>query len=148
MSFGGIFHDSISGTWDEAKGYIKEELEQMRTALNNMPSVSAFDNDSDETTLESFAISGNAKPATRYVANTGTNNKPTWDRVNLQNGVKGILAFTFLPSIAAGSLLGRRSGSSGVLEAITPGTTLAISGTTLDVVNTPTRFAKHFLLLS
>ena len=29
--------------------------------------------------------------ATRYLANTGTSNDPQWDRVNLSNGVTGVL---------------------------------------------------------
>ncbi len=36
--------------------------------------------------------------ATRYLANTGTNNAPNWDQVNLANGVTGNLAVTNLNS--------------------------------------------------
>lgn len=33
--FGGIFHDFLDGTWEEARGFLKEELEQLRTSLNH-----------------------------------------------------------------------------------------------------------------
>lgn len=36
--------------------------------------------------------------ATRYIANTGTDNNPAWDRVNLANGVQGNLPVTNLNS--------------------------------------------------
>lgn len=43
---------------------------------------------SGSTTLTGLAKSTSA---TRYIANTGTNNNPQWDQVNLQNGVTGNL---------------------------------------------------------
>lgn len=44
--------------------------------------------------------------ATRYLANTGTNNNPAWGQVNLANGVSGDLPFANLTQGSALSVLG------------------------------------------
>lgn len=44
--------------------------------------------------------------ATRYLANTGTNNNPAWGQVNLANGVSGDLPFANLAQGSALSVLG------------------------------------------
>jgi hypothetical protein len=41
-----------------------------------------------------FVLLSKNSTATRYLANTGTNNNPQWDQINLANGVTGSLAAT------------------------------------------------------
>jgi hypothetical protein len=43
---------------------------------------------------DNFVLLSKNSTATRYLANTGTNNNPVWDQINLANGVTGALAAT------------------------------------------------------
>lgn len=120
----------ISGSWEEAKGFLREDLDHIEAAINERWHKVFGTGD----TLNASAIDGDATPATRYVANTGTDNAPTWDTVDLSNGVSARLPFSHLAAATGGSkLVGRESGSAGDFEEITPGPGLAISGTTLQV---------------
>ena len=74
--------------------------------------------------------------ATRYIANTGAGNSPTWDQINLANGVTGRLPFSNLTQAAGFSVLGNFSnvvadmapivgGANQVLRVDNAGTSLA-----------------------
>jgi hypothetical protein len=147
MFSGGQFYDFLEGSWDQAKGYLREHLEQMKIALDSQWSqVFAKDN-----TLNFGAIAappgipaGGNVPS--YVANTGPNKAPRWDKVDVSVGVKSRLQFAHLIAATVGGvLIGRESGTAGNFEEITPGYALNISGTTLRV-SSPTlaaRIAMH-----
>lgn len=121
----GVFHDYLNGPWEEARGFLIEELEQLRNALTAQLG-QTFNNLNQ---LTSAAFSGDPTPATRYVANTGVKNAPTWDRVNLSNGVQGTLALSHLPTATAETFLGRGDSSSGDYQPLTPGAGIGIVGT-------------------
>ena len=130
--FGGIFHDYLDGPWDEAKGFLKEELEQLRTTL--MAQWNAVFGENGFLTAD--AIQGDSTITTVYVSNEGDDNAPYWAKVNLVNGVKGRLRFSNMVEIAASSLLGRGSAAgTGDIEVITIGTNLEMDGTTLNVIS-------------
>ncbi len=145
-NFGAFFHDYLLGSWEEARGHLKEELEQLRGALNNQASNDAFQETDGTLTADALAL-GDSKKLTRYIANTGPNFSPKWDKINLANGVKGILAFAFLPVVTKAHLLGRRSANDGAIEEISLGPGLEMTGTTLDVASSASGFAKHFLMM-
>lgn len=73
--------------------------------------------------------------ATRYLSNQGASNAPSWNQVNLGNGVTGLLPFANLTDGSALSVLGRSVNSAGVMASIAAaldGQVLRRSGTTLD----------------
>jgi hypothetical protein len=77
--------------WEKARGALMEDLKTIETVLNQfMASIASGG------TLNPFAILGDPKPATRYVANTGPGNVPKWDQVDLSNGVKSFLDLSHL----------------------------------------------------
>lgn len=131
--FGIDLQDSLAGPWERARGPLKETLDQMKAELRGRwNSLSGTDNQ-----LSNIAIGGGNTTQSRYVANTGTHGKPKWDLVNLVNGVKNRLAFIHVAQVSAAILLGRRSGSSGDLEEITPSASeLAVTSTSLGLVAT------------
>lgn len=57
--------------------------------------------------------------ATRYLSNQGTSNNPSWNQVNLANGVTGDLPFANLSQITGLSLLGVTGTSTADVAAIT-----------------------------
>jgi hypothetical protein len=72
--------------------------------------------------------------ATRYLANTGTNNNPAWAQVNLANGVTGDLPFANLTQGSALSVLGVTGNATADNASIAAGTdhqVLRRSGTAL-----------------
>lgn len=91
--------------WEKARGYLQLDLDRIAAAINQRWNATF----TSTNTLQATAIAGDATPATRYVANTGTDNAPTWDRVNLSNGVTGVLPATLggtgLTSYAVGDLV-------------------------------------------
>src|SRR4051812_42783519 len=91
--FGGIFSDYLSLSWEEARGFIKEELEQFRTALQSQ--ISNLTNSSG--TLAETAFSGGGANVPSYVANTGPKKSAKWEKVDLTNGVKARLKYVSLP---------------------------------------------------
>lgn len=42
MALGGIFHDFLEGPWEEARGFLREELEQLYTTLKTQQSTVFF----------------------------------------------------------------------------------------------------------
>lgn len=131
--FGIDLHDFLLQPWEQSRGYLIEELDQLKAELRGRWNAALGPNN----TLNVNAIEGNGTPATRYVANTGTNNAPKWDLVNLLNGVKERLRFRNMVQITSGVLLGRRSSSSGDIEEISlDSDDLDISGTTVALAAT------------
>lgn len=114
----------VEGDWEYVRGYLKADLEHIQEAINQHWT----DNFGGDSTLTAGTIAGDPTPATRYVANTGPNNSPKWDQVNLANGVKGRLPFEHLPTVDNETLLGRRNGANGDIEQIAVGTNLSITG--------------------
>lgn len=126
--FGIDLHEYFRQPWEQARGMLSEELDQLKAELRGRWNAALGPNNE----LNVNAIGGDGTPATRYVANTGTRNAPTWDLVNLVNGVKNRLRFIHIVQIGAATLLGRRSASSGDIETITPDAAdLGITGTDL-----------------
>lgn len=130
MFFGAILHDYLEGPWEQARGYLREELEQLRAALNSQVG-NAFTSSSGASTLNASAIGGDPTVVPQYVSNIGVNNAPTWDKVDLASGVKRKLALTSIVDATPDVLLGRGAGT-GSFEEISLGTNLAIVGTTLN----------------
>lgn len=114
--------------WEQARGFLREDLDDIELIINQRWARTF----GDANQLQPSAIGGNAAPATRYVANTGVANAPTWDQVNLSNGVKSRLSFSHLAAATAPSvLLGRGSSGVGDFEQITVGAGLTMTGTVL-----------------
>src|SRR5882724_2358275 len=110
--------------WEKAKNYLRLDLEHIESAINQRWGA-VF---GDTNKLQSGAIEGDATQPTRYVANTGPNNAPNWDQVNLANGVKERLPFNHLVSATLpGVLVGRESGSPGDFEQLGLGPGLVIN---------------------
>lgn len=126
--FGIILHDFLEGPWEQARGVLKEELDQFRGMLNALWNKN-FGADGN---LTGLAITGDFSTPTRYVSNTGVKSQPKWDQVNLSNGVKNRLPFTHIVQSDASRLLGRGSASSGDYQPITVGAGLAFTGTVLN----------------
>lgn len=145
--FGGVFHDFLNLDWGEARGYLAEELSQLRTALNAQWG-NAFN---VENTLSADAIDGDSSTVPRYVANTGTDQAPKWDLIALgSSAMSGRLPFTHVATLAASRLAGRGSGAgTGDIEPISLDSTMTMSGTTLGVNPSAisTSIARTFLLM-
>src|SRR4051812_2606770 len=106
--FGGIFHDFLEQPWEQARGYLKEELEQLQMTLAAQWS-QLFDTDG---TLKSEAIDGASTTSTLYVSNEGPGGKPKWAKINLLNGVKSRLRLeNFTQAAGSNTLLGRDTGA-------------------------------------
>lgn len=105
---GGIFSDYLTLPWEEAREYIKEELEQLRAALQSHLN-SVFNSDGT-VTEEAFGGAGGDIPS--YLANTGTKRSPKWEKVDLANGVKNRIAYASLPQATPGqdSLIAHSAG--------------------------------------
>lgn len=119
--------------WEQAKGYLRLDLEALEAAMNQRWSVTFGANN----LLNPDTIQGWVTTQTRYVSNEATDPAtgwPMWAQVNLSNGVKNRLPFSnFVAATAGSTLVGRRSGSSGDFEQIALGTGLTMAGTTLHV---------------
>lgn len=83
---------------------------------------------------DNFARLAKSATATRYLANTGSNNNPAWDQVNLADGVTGDLPFANLTQGSALSVLGVTGNATADVASIAAGTdnqVLRRSGTAL-----------------
>ena len=101
--FGIDLHDYFNVTWEQARGALRDELDSLKAELRGRWNAAL----GPDNQLNVLSIGGNGTPATRYVSNTGTNNAPTWDQVNLANGVKGRLPLTNFALANPGVVLGR-----------------------------------------
>lgn len=118
----------LDAPWEIAKGYLRDDLDHLEAAINTHWG-STFD---PANQLLGQAIGGDKTPVSRIVANTGVNNAPFWDQLDLGTAVKNRLTFSHLTAASAPSvLLGRRSTSAGDFEEISTGGGLIFSGTTL-----------------
>lgn len=124
--FGGVFHDYLEAPWEQARGYLKEELEQLFITLGNQWG-RAF---SVEGTLTADAIDGVSTVKTVYVSNEGPRGKPKWAKIDLPIGVKNRLRLPNFAEATANTLLGRREASVGDYEPIVIGDGLELISTT------------------
>lgn len=139
--FGSTFYDFLEGPWDHAKGYLREHLEQLSISLNAQWA-RAFNSDQ---TLTEFAIGNPGANVPSYVANTGPNRSPRWEKVDVAQGVKSRLRYVnFTAATAASRLLGRRSTSAGDWEEISLGEGLTMTGSELSAQG---GLANHFFLM-
>lgn len=92
--FGGSFSDFLTLPWEQARGFIKEELEQLKTALQGI--LGALVN--SDGTLSEAAFGGTGANVPSYLANTGTNKAPKWEKIDLTNGVKNRIKYSNLPT--------------------------------------------------
>lgn len=120
-----VFHDWLNVPWEQGRGFIAAQFEQLYTTLRAQQAA-AFDTNNQ---LLADAIAGDGTIPSRYVANTGDDNAPTWDRVNLSDGVQGRLPFSNITQLAADKLLG--ADVAGDVGAIGVSAALTISSGTL-----------------
>lgn len=143
--FGGVFHDFLEQPWEQARGFLREELEQLQNVLASQLS-KVFSTDG---TLTGDAIDGDFSPSTVgtvYLSNEGPHGKPKWAKVNVNAGVKNRLKLINFVSASASVLLGRRSGTSGDYEPITVGEGLSMS-TTATLSAPGARYARTFMFM-
>lgn len=119
--------------WEQAKGFLRLDLEAIEAAMNQRWSVTFGANN----LLNPDTIQGWESTQTRYISNEATSPTsgwPMWAQVNLANGVKNRLPFSNLVAATLPSVLaGRGSTAAGNFEEITLGPGLAMHGTSLDV---------------
>lgn len=146
--FGGVFHDFLEGPWEQVRGYLKEELEQLQNVLASQWS-KVFGTDG---TLNPEAIEGDfTTQGVVYLSNEGPHGKPRWAKVNVNAGVKNRLRFVnFVRATAGNTLVGRDSGAgdfqqinvgdaldiqTGDLNVLVDGTTIQVNGSNQLEVN-------------
>ncbi len=104
----GTFHEFFSNaSWEDAKPYLIEELEQLHAATGAQWG-SAFTVDG---TINATVVSGTSAVDTVYVSNEGPHHKPKWARVNLLNGVKNRLQLANFAQANPLTVLGRTTGT-------------------------------------
>lgn len=108
------FHDYLNGKWEDVRGYLIEELEQLHAATSSQFS-SIVDSGGG---LSSTIVPGSTATPTFYISNEGPHGKSKWARINLLNGIKGRLPLTNFALANAFSVLGRGS-TSGNYQSIT-----------------------------
>lgn len=121
-----ILHDQLDDDWLLAKHQLNEELTQLFGLLRARADELLDSNGQ----LLLDAIAGDGTVATRYVANTGSNNAPTWAQVSLSSGVKDTLPTSYVqayvPVVAQGTPANPTGTSStagvmmGLAQTITP----------------------------
>lgn len=143
--FGGVFHDFLEQPWEQARGFLREELEQLQNVLASQWSKSF----NTEGTMNGEAFEGDFSPSTAgrvYISNEGPRGRPRWAKVDANAGVKNRLRFVnFVQATLPSVLLGRRSASSGDFEQISLGDGLEMSGTELNA--TGARYSRTFLFM-
>lgn len=102
----------LDGPWEAVRGYLREDLEHIQAAINSRQTEQF--GGATGSTLQAGTISGDDSQTPRYVANTGQDNAPKWDQVDLSSsGVRGRIPYSKLPQADAATLIGRRDGISG-----------------------------------
>lgn len=123
----------LGGEWSSVRAGLGLDLDHLQEWANNLEQLLLG---SATNSLQASAILGDASVVPRYVANTGPNGAPTWDRVDVSSdGIKNRLPYNHLASASTPSLLlGRGSAGpgSGDWEEITLGPNLTMTGTVLD----------------
>ena len=107
--FGIDLHDYFNVTWEQARGSLRDELDSLKAELRGRWNAAL----GPDNQINALSIKGNGTVATRYVANTGVNFAPTWDQVNLANGVKGRLPLNNFALALPGVVLGRGTDNAG-----------------------------------
>lgn len=74
--FGIVNSEWLSLKWEDARNFLKDELESLRLALSERWGF-VFNTDN---TLTAFAIQGDPSKGRRYVANTGKKFAPKWEK--------------------------------------------------------------------
>lgn len=141
MSFGGVFYDFLDGPWEQARGYLKEHLEQLFSTTTAQWS-NTFN---EEGELNPDIIPSATKVPTFYISNEGPKGALKWARVNLINGVKNRLALGNFALATANTVLGRGAGS-GNYTPLTVGEGLEIDGTELKATGEG-GYQRSFLLM-
>jgi hypothetical protein len=131
------FYDFLEGPWEQAKGYLREHLEQLDITLT-----STLTNISSGTPLDG-TVGGDITTANQVVTNTGSGPSMRWAKVALSTMVTGRLPIANFVAASANVLLGRRSASSGNFEEITPGSGLNLNSTSLE-----TTYSKPFMMMA
>lgn len=108
MKLGAVFSDFLSLPWEQARGYIKEELEQLRAAVQGQWAQTH----GTDGLLSEESVLGAGASVPSYIANTGPKKQPKWDKVDLQNGVKNRIKYVNLPqpTNVAQSVIGNAGG--------------------------------------
>jgi hypothetical protein len=128
--FGGVFHDFLEGPWEQVRGYLREELEQLQNVLASQWE-KAFGTDGllNEDVIDGDPHNGGVV----YISNEGPHGRPKWAKVNVNAGVKNRLKLAnFVQAAGSNTLLGRDNGA-GNYESIAVGDALDISSATLNV---------------
>ncbi len=131
---GGSFSEYLLNLpWEAARGFIKEEFEQLRAALQALFATLL----TADGTLAEGAVLGGGANVPSYVANTGPHNAPKWDKVDLASGVKNRLRYLSLPAPTTGlqSLIGHELGAN-FAEILLENTNLLITASLLDLTDT------------
>ena len=130
----------ITGPWEQCKNYLRLDLDSLQTAINQLENELT----AGTGTVRADAIQGDATFIPRYVANTGADRAPKWDRVDLaSSGVKNRLPFSNVQAASTDSiLLGRGDSGPGDFQEIDLGPNLSITGTTLNATGSGISFAQ------
>jgi hypothetical protein len=128
--FGGVFHDFLEGPWEQVRGYLREELEQLQNVLASQWE-KAFGTDGllNEDVIDGDPHGGGVV----YISNEGPHGRPKWAKVNVNAGVKNRLRFVNFVRATSGNVLIGRDNGVGDFEQITVGDALDISSAALNV---------------
>lgn len=134
FGFGVDFSDYLrNGTWDSVKGYLVEELQQLRGAIASKWG-SVFNS---EDNLQATAFAGNTNDPPVYVALDSLpsqGGEPMWDKVDVASGVKNRLHYAHLTAPTSPNEVLGRAATPGDWEPINVGSGLQIAGNNLEAL--------------